>query len=142
MFSMLVQVSNVQRGNGRVQDLGHGSTHGGRNLGFHGQFQNNKLQFKSSWKERVGIGNLATAQESLGNCVENPVNLCDFQLFQNRIMKTIHSVYQVDNHGYSAFISVLKAKSWCSVSGMQLLHLTELTILNFTYQGTRVKANW
>ena len=110
MFSMLVQVSNVQLGNWRVEDPGHGSTHGGPNLGFHSQFQNNKLQFKSSWKERVGIGNLATAQESLGNeylennCVDDPVNLCDFQLFENRIMKTIHSVYQVGNHGYSAFI--------------------------------------
>ena len=104
---MLVQVSNVQLGNGGVQDLGHGLTHSGRNLGFHGRFQNDKLQFKSSWNQRVGIGNLATAQESLGNeylennCVDDPVKLCDFQL---RIMKTIHSVYQVGNHGYSAFI--------------------------------------
>ena len=124
MFSMLVQVSNVHLGNGRVQDLGHGSTHGGRNLGFHGRFQNDKLQFKSSWNQRVGIGNLATAQESLGdkylenNCVDDPVKLCDFQLLENRIMKTIDSVYQVGNDGYSAFISVLKSKLRCSVSGM------------------------
>ena len=117
MVSMLVQVSNVQLGNGRVQDLGHESTHGGRNLGFHGQFQNDKLQFKSSWNQTVGIGNLATAQESVGdeylekNCVDDPVKLCDFQILENRIMKTIHSVYQVGNHGYSA-------KLWCSVSGM------------------------
>ena len=59
MFSMLVQVSNVQFDNGRVQDLGHGLTHGGRNLGFHGHFQNDKLQFKwklepKSWDWQVG----------------------------------------------------------------------------------------
>ena len=124
MFSMLVQVSNVHLGNGRVQDLGHGSTHGGRNLGFHGQFQNDKLQFKSSWNQRVGIGNLATARVSLGNeylennCVDDPVKLCEFQLLENRIMKTIHSVYQLCNDSYSAFISVLKSKLRCSVSGM------------------------
>ena len=118
---MLVQVSNVQRGNGRVQDLGHGSTHSGRNLGFHGQFQNNKLQFKSRWNQRVGIVNLATAQESLGdeylenNCVDDPVKLCDFQLLENRIMKTVDSVYQVGHHGYSGFISLLKAKLRWSV---------------------------
>ena len=122
--SLLVQVSNVQRGNGRVQNLGHGSTHGGGNLGFHGQFENNKLQFKSRWNQRVGIVNLATAQESLGdeylenNCVDDPVKLCDFQLLENRIMKTVDSVYQVgnpSNHGYSAFISLLKAKILWSV---------------------------
>ena len=111
--SLLVQVSNVQRGNGRVQDFRHGSPHGGRNLGFHGQFQIEKLQFKSSWNQRVGIVNLATAQESLGdeylenNCVDDPVKLCDFQLLENRIMKTVDSVYQVGNHGYSAYISIL-----------------------------------
>ena len=121
MFSMLVQVSNVQLGNWRVQDPGHGSTHGGPNLGSHGQFQNNKLQFKSRWNQRVGIVNLATAQESLGdeylenNCVDDPVKLCDFQLLENRIMKTVDSVYQVGNYGYSGFISVLKAKLWWSV---------------------------
>ena len=45
------------------------------------------------------------------NCVDDPVKLCDFQLLENRIMKTVDSVYQVgnpSNHGYSAFISVFK----------------------------------
>ena len=41
------------------------------------------------------------SQESLGdeylenNCVDDPVKLCDFQLLENRIMKTVDSVYQV-----------------------------------------------
>ena len=61
------------------------------------------MQFKSRWNQRVGIVNLATAQESLGdeylenNCVDDPVKLCDFQLLENRIMKTVDSVYQVGN---------------------------------------------
>ena len=29
------------------------------------------------------------------NCVDDPVKLCDFQLLENRIMKTVDSVYQV-----------------------------------------------
>ncbi len=29
------------------------------------------------------------------NCVDDPVKLCDFQLLDNRIMKTVDSVYQV-----------------------------------------------
>lgn len=29
------------------------------------------------------------------NCVDDPVRLCDFQLLENRIMKTVDSVYQV-----------------------------------------------
>ena len=40
------------------------------------------------------------------NCVDDPVRLCDFQLLENRIMKTVDSVYQVtflylllDNNG-------------------------------------------
>ena len=42
-------------------------------------------------------------QESLGdeylenNCVDDPVKLCDFQLLENRIMKTVDSVYQVSS---------------------------------------------
>ena len=28
------------------------------------------------------------------NCVDDPVRLCDFQLLENRIMKTMDSVYQ------------------------------------------------
>ena len=31
------------------------------------------------------------------NCVDDPVKLCDFQLLENRIMKTVDSVYQVNN---------------------------------------------
>ena len=43
------------------------------------------------------------SQESLGdeylenNCVDDPVKLCDFQLLENRIMKTVDSVYQVSH---------------------------------------------
>ena len=29
------------------------------------------------------------------NCVDDPVKLCDFRLLENRIMKTVDSVYQV-----------------------------------------------
>ena len=29
------------------------------------------------------------------NCVDDPVKLCDFQRLENRIMKTVDSVYQV-----------------------------------------------
>jgi hypothetical protein len=29
------------------------------------------------------------------NCVDDPVRLCDFQLLEHRIMKTVDSVYQV-----------------------------------------------
>ena len=32
---------------------------------------------------------------SENNCVDDPVKLCDFQLLENRIMKTVDSVYQV-----------------------------------------------
>ena len=32
------------------------------------------------------------------NCVDDPVKLCDFQLLENRIMKTVDSVYQVTPH--------------------------------------------
>ena len=87
-------------------------------------FKTTSCNSSGSWNQRVGIGKLATAQESLGdeylenNCVDDPVKLCDFQLLENRIMKTIDSVYQVGNDGYSAFISVLKSKLRCSVSGM------------------------
>ena len=44
---------------------------------------------------------MATAQESLGdeylenNCVDDPVKLCDFQLLENRIMRTIHSRWAI-----------------------------------------------
>ena len=31
------------------------------------------------------------------NCVDDPVKLCDFQLLENRIMKTVDSVYQVSD---------------------------------------------
>ena len=61
-------------------------------------FKTTSCNSSGSWNQRVGIGKLATAQESLGdeylenNCVDDPVKLCDFQLLENRIMKTIHSV--------------------------------------------------
>ena len=29
------------------------------------------------------------------NCADDPVKLCDFQLLENKIMKTVDSVYQV-----------------------------------------------
>ena len=63
--------------------------------------------------KELGLSNCQLGQESLGdeylenNCVDDPVKLCDFQLLENRIMKTVDSVYQVgnpSNHGYSAFI--------------------------------------
>ena len=34
------------------------------------------------------------------NCVDDPVRLCDFQLLENRIMKTVDSVYQVLNANF------------------------------------------
>ena len=36
--------------------------------------------------------NLKMAKYLENNCVDDPVKLCDFQLLENRIMKTIHSV--------------------------------------------------
>ena len=53
------------------------------------------------------------SQESLGdeylenNCVDDPVKLCDFQLLENRIMKTVDSVYQVSSEQPRANSSVL-----------------------------------
>ena len=40
---------------------------------------------------------LASADDQYleNNCVDDPVKLCDFQLLENRIMKTVDSVYQV-----------------------------------------------
>ena len=46
----------------------------------------------------AGTGAFAEAvgEEYLeNNCVDDPVKLCDFQLLENRIMKTVDSVYQV-----------------------------------------------
>ena len=42
---------------------------------------------------------LASADDQYleNNCVDDPVKLCDFQLLENRIMKTVDSVYQVTN---------------------------------------------
>ena len=71
--------------------------------------------------KELGLSTCQLTQESLGdeylenNCVDDPVKLCDFQLLENRIMKTVDSVYQVGNHGYSGFISLLKAKLRWSV---------------------------
>ena len=42
----------------------------------------------------------AVGEEYLeNNCVDDPVKLCDFQLLENRIMKTVDSVYQVSGTG-------------------------------------------
>ena len=52
-------------------------------------------------KNKLFISPTCHSQESLGdeylenNCVDDPVKLCDFQLLENRIMKTVDSVYQV-----------------------------------------------
>ena len=43
-------------------------------------------------------GDFAESQDDQyleNNCVDDPVKLCDFQLLENRIMKTVDSVYQV-----------------------------------------------
>ena len=86
------QVGDIQRRNRWMSDLGHGPAHSGRHHGFHGEFET-KL---SNWPT-------SHSQESLGdeylenNCVDDPVKLCDFQLLENRIMKTVDSVYQVSS---------------------------------------------
>ena len=38
------------------------------------------------------------------NCVDDPVKLCDFQLLENRIMKTVDSVYQVKHLSLYLFL--------------------------------------
>ena len=44
----------------------------------------------------TGAFSEAVGEEYLeNNCVDDPVKLCDFQLLENRIMKTVDSVYQV-----------------------------------------------
>ena len=51
--------------------------------------------------DRHTVAGTGAFQESLGeeylenNCADDPVKLCDFQLLENRIMKTVDSVYQV-----------------------------------------------
>ena len=52
--------------------------------------------------DRHTVAGTGTFQESSvgdeyleNNCVDDPVKLCDFQLLENRIMKTVDSVYQV-----------------------------------------------
>jgi len=50
--------------------------------------------------DRHTVAGTTAFQESIGdeylenNCVDDPVKLCDFQLLENRIMKTVDSVYQ------------------------------------------------
>jgi len=50
--------------------------------------------------DRHTVAGTTAFTESLGdeylenNCVDDPVKLCDFQLLENRIMKTVDSVYQ------------------------------------------------
>ena len=46
----------------------------------------------------AGTGEFLASQDDEfleNNCVDDPVRLCDFQLLENRIMKTVDSVYQV-----------------------------------------------
>ena len=46
----------------------------------------------------AGTGDFVTSPDDEfmeNNCVDDPVRLCDFQLLENRIMKTVDSVYQV-----------------------------------------------
>ena len=48
----------------------------------------------------AGTGEFLASQDDEfleNNCVDDPVRLCDFQLLENRIMKTVDSVYQVCN---------------------------------------------
>ena len=47
------------------------------------------------------------------NCVDDPVKLCDFQLLENRIMKTVDSVYQVI--ALKEIYLVCKGKKWKSL---------------------------
>ena len=45
----------------------------------------------------AGTGEFLASQDDEfleNNCVDDPVRLCDFQLLENRIMKTVDSVYQ------------------------------------------------
>ena len=54
--------------------------------------------------DRHTVAGTTAFQESIGdeylenNCVDDPVKLCDFQLLENRIMKTVDSVYQVSKN--------------------------------------------
>ena len=49
-----------------------------------------------------GIGGIfveSVSDEYLeNNCADDPVKLCDFQLLENKIMKTVDSVYQVNTY--------------------------------------------
>ena len=44
------------------------------------------------------------------NCADDPVKLCDFQLLENKIMKTVDSVYQV----YSLSVFLI----WVALGGL------------------------
>ena len=46
-------------------------------------------------KKRFDSEHTLVGQYLENNCVDDPVKLCDFQLLENRIMKTVDSVYQV-----------------------------------------------
>ena len=49
----------------------------------------------------AGTGQFLASQDDEfleNNCVDDPVRLCDFQLLENRIMKTVDSVYQVNKY--------------------------------------------
>ena len=51
-----------------------------------------------------GTGQFLASQDDEfleNNCVDDPVRLCDFQLLENRIMKTVDSVYQVSENGFT-----------------------------------------
>ena len=52
----------------------------------------------------LGTGQFLASQDDEfleNNCVDDPVRLCDFQLLENRIMKTVDSVYQVSENGFT-----------------------------------------
>ena len=59
------------------------------------------------------------------NCVDDPVKLCDFQLLENRIMKTVDSVYQVllllttHLHYVCVLFHVLWRMSWNWISSYE-----------------------
>ena len=50
-------------------------------------------------KKRFDSEHTLVGQYLENNCVDDPVKLCDFQLLENRIMKTVDSVYQVTSAG-------------------------------------------
>ena len=61
------------------------------------------------------------------NCVDDPVKLCDFQLLENRIMKTVDSVYQVLIRNFVHFVTqiisiVISIRNQLYILAFRLLH--------------------